>query len=93
MVALEPGEPLLLYIAATSEAVSMVLVAERPDPHGLHELGSSSADGSGSQDPGSAEKSRAADGSRSQDLGSAEEPKADTVAGSQSPEAAMAPPD
>jgi hypothetical protein len=33
MVAPEPGEPLLLYIAATSEAMSMVLVAERPDPH------------------------------------------------------------
>jgi hypothetical protein len=28
MVAPEPGEPLLLYIAATSEAVSMVLVAD-----------------------------------------------------------------
>jgi hypothetical protein len=51
MVAPEPGEPLLLYIAATSEAVSMVLVAERPGPHGLQELGSSSATGSGSQDP------------------------------------------
>jgi hypothetical protein len=50
MVALEPSEPLLLYIAATLEAVSMVLVAERPDPHDLHELGSSSTDGSGSQD-------------------------------------------
>jgi hypothetical protein len=29
-VAPEPGEPLLLYIVATSEAVSMVLVTERP---------------------------------------------------------------
>jgi hypothetical protein len=48
MVAPEPGEPILLYIAAKWEAVSMVLVAERPDPYGLHELGSSSADGSGS---------------------------------------------
>jgi hypothetical protein len=38
MVAPETGEPLLLYMAATSEAVSMVLVGERPDPHGLHEL-------------------------------------------------------
>jgi hypothetical protein len=28
MIALEPGEPLLLYIAATIEAVSMVLVTE-----------------------------------------------------------------
>jgi hypothetical protein len=50
MVASELGEPLLLYIAATSEAVSMALVAKRSDPHGLHELESSSADGSGSQD-------------------------------------------
>jgi hypothetical protein len=32
MVALEPGEPLLLYIAAIAEVVSMVLVAEWPDP-------------------------------------------------------------
>jgi hypothetical protein len=48
MVAPEPSETLLLYIASTSEAVSMMLVTERPDPHGLHELGSSSADGSGS---------------------------------------------
>jgi hypothetical protein len=56
MVAPEPGEPLLLYIAATSEAVSMVLVAEQSDPYGLHEVGSSSADGSGSQDPGPAEE-------------------------------------
>jgi hypothetical protein len=51
MVAPEPGEPLLLYIAATSEAVSMVLVVERPDPHALHELRSSSAGGLGSLDP------------------------------------------
>jgi hypothetical protein len=32
MVALEPGEPLLLYITATAEAVSMVLVAEWSEP-------------------------------------------------------------
>jgi hypothetical protein len=32
MVALELGEPLLLYITATAEAVSMVLVAERSEP-------------------------------------------------------------
>jgi hypothetical protein len=48
MVALEHGELLLLYIAATVEAVSMVLVAERPDPHDPHELRSSSTDGPGS---------------------------------------------
>jgi hypothetical protein len=44
----EPGEALLLYIAATSEAVSMVLVAERSNPHGLHELESTFANRSGS---------------------------------------------
>jgi hypothetical protein len=52
MMVPEPGEPLLLYIAATSEAMSMVLVAKRSNPQGLCELGSSSTDGSGSQDPG-----------------------------------------
>jgi hypothetical protein len=51
MVAPESDEPLLLYIATTSEAVSMVLVTERPGPHDLQELGSSSANGSGSHDP------------------------------------------
>jgi hypothetical protein len=65
MVAPEPGEPLLLYIAATPEVVSMVLVAERPDPHDLHELGSSSVDRSGSQDPRLAEEPGAADESGS----------------------------
>jgi hypothetical protein len=50
VVAPEPGEPLLLYIAATAEAVSMVLVAERPEPLAAHEHGSSSASGSGSRD-------------------------------------------
>jgi hypothetical protein len=59
MVALEPGEPLLLYIAATAEAVSMVLVVERPDPLATHEHRSSSASGSGSQDPGPAKKPEA----------------------------------
>jgi hypothetical protein len=32
MVAPEPGEPLLLYVTATVEVVSMVLVAKRPEP-------------------------------------------------------------
>jgi dsDNA-binding SOS-regulon protein len=59
MVAPEPSEPLLLYIATTSEAVSMVLVVERPDPQNTHELKSSSADGSGSSDPGHVEEPRA----------------------------------
>jgi hypothetical protein len=33
LVALEPGEPLYLYIAATSETMSMVLVTERTTQH------------------------------------------------------------
>jgi hypothetical protein len=66
MVAPEPGELLLLYIVATSEAMSMVLVAERPDPHDLHELGTSSVDGSGSQDLGPAEEPGAVVVARSQ---------------------------
>jgi hypothetical protein len=35
MVALEIGEHLLLYIVAIVEVVSMVLVAERPEPSNL----------------------------------------------------------
>jgi hypothetical protein len=31
MVALEPGEPLLLYITTTADAISMVLVTEQPE--------------------------------------------------------------
>jgi hypothetical protein len=31
-VASEPGEPLLLYIVAIAEAMSMMLVTERPEP-------------------------------------------------------------
>jgi hypothetical protein len=33
LVALEPGEPLYLYITTATEAVSMVLVAERTTQH------------------------------------------------------------
>jgi hypothetical protein len=35
MVALEHGEPLLLYIATTSKVMSMVLVIERLEPQQL----------------------------------------------------------
>jgi hypothetical protein len=82
MVAPEPDEPLLLYIAATSEAVSMVLVAERSDPHDLHELGSSSADGSGSQDPGPADEPGADAVGRSQSPEAAMDPPDQGVTGS-----------
>jgi hypothetical protein len=54
VIAPEPGEPLLLYIAGTAEAVSMVLVAERPELLAAHVHGSSSTSGSGSRDPGPA---------------------------------------
>jgi hypothetical protein len=51
MVAPEPGEPLLLYIIATAEAVSMILVIERPEPPQPQEIKETSANGSGSHDP------------------------------------------
>jgi hypothetical protein len=66
MVTPEPGEPLLLYIAATAEAMSMVLFAERPDPDSPHELESSSTSGLGSQDPGLAEELGAGEAATSQ---------------------------
>jgi hypothetical protein len=56
VVAPEPGEPLLLYIMATAEAVSIVLVTERPDPLATHEHGSSSASGLRPRDPGPARR-------------------------------------
>jgi hypothetical protein len=51
MVALEPGEPLLLYVTAMADAISMELVTERPET--LLTLASKgvAASGSGSQDP------------------------------------------
>jgi hypothetical protein len=66
MVAPEPGEPLLLYIVATAEAVSMVLVADQLDTHNPHKLGSSSANGSGSQDLGLVEEPNTEEAARSQ---------------------------
>jgi hypothetical protein len=82
MVAPEPGEPLLLYIVATSEAMSMVLVAKWPDPHGLHELGSSSAGGLGSQDPGPVEEPGANPAAGSQSPKAVTGPPDQTVVGS-----------
>jgi hypothetical protein len=49
MVSPEPGEPLLLYIVASTEAMSMVLLAEQSEPHPPQELGSSFASDSGFQ--------------------------------------------
>jgi hypothetical protein len=51
IVALEPGEPLLLYIAATTEVVSMVLVIEQPEPPQPQETKEAYTNGSGSQGP------------------------------------------
>jgi hypothetical protein len=51
MVALKPREPLLLYIATITKAVSMVLVVERPKPPHPQETKETSVNGSGSQDP------------------------------------------
>jgi hypothetical protein len=86
MVAPEPSEPLLLYIVATSEAMSMMLVAERPDPHNLHELGSSSTDGSGSQDQRRTEEPAAIPAAGSQSSEAATGPPNQTVMGSQTSE-------
>jgi hypothetical protein len=46
MVAPEPDEPLLLYIVATADVVSMVLVAERPEPRQQKEPKAEEAAGS-----------------------------------------------
>jgi hypothetical protein len=50
MVAPKPGEPLLLYVTATAEAVSMVLVTERLEPPQPQETKEASTNGSRSQD-------------------------------------------
>jgi hypothetical protein len=86
MLALEPSEPLLLYIVATSEAMSMVLVAERPGPHSPLELRSSSTDGLGSQDLGPTEEPRIVGASGSQPPEVALGPHDQTVMGSQTSE-------
>jgi hypothetical protein len=49
MVTLEPGEPLMLYIATTAEAVSMVLVAEWLEPPQSQETKEASTNGLGSR--------------------------------------------
>jgi hypothetical protein len=55
MVAPEPGEPLLLYIMATTKVVSMVLVTERLEPHQHQKPKGTSAASSGSLDLGPVE--------------------------------------
>jgi hypothetical protein len=51
MVALEPGEPMLIYFAATTEVVSMVLVAEQSKPKQPQALKGAPITRFGSQDP------------------------------------------
>jgi hypothetical protein len=55
MVAPEPSEPLLFYIAATVEAMSMVLVTKWPEPHQHQKPKGTSAASFGSLDLGPAE--------------------------------------
>jgi hypothetical protein len=55
MVAPEPSEHLMLYIAATTEVISMVLVAERLEPKQSQALKGAPAIGSRYQDPDRAE--------------------------------------
>jgi hypothetical protein len=50
MVALKSDEPLLLYIVATTEVMSMVQVVERMEPKQSQALKGAPAIGSGSQD-------------------------------------------
>jgi hypothetical protein len=51
MLAPEPGEPLMLYIVATTEVVSMVLVIEWPKPGQPQALKGAPTTGSRFQDP------------------------------------------
>jgi hypothetical protein len=50
MVAPEPGEPLLLYITVMADAISMVLVAELPEPSPPLAPKGAATSGLGSQD-------------------------------------------
>jgi hypothetical protein len=73
MVAPEPDEPRLLYIAATSEAMSMVLVVRRPNPRPA-------------QDPRPAEEPRAVTVAGSQSPEAAPGPPDQAITGSRAPE-------
>jgi hypothetical protein len=91
MVALEPGKPLLLYVVATTEVMSMVLVTERPEPRQHQALKGAPVADSGSQDPnptgGPVDKE--ASGSQIPEPTLSPEPQI----GSQLPEAASGPED
>jgi hypothetical protein len=66
MVAPEPSEPLLLYITATAEVMSMLLVAERLEPKQPQALKGSPTTGSRSQYPDLVEGPRNQEASGSQ---------------------------
>jgi hypothetical protein len=97
MVALEAGEPLLLYIAATTESVSMVLVVEQPEPPQPQETKETSVNSSGSQglEPVWSPKVGLAAGSQLPEASLAPELQArpDNATGSQPPEASSGPSD
>jgi hypothetical protein len=65
MVTPEPDEPLLLYITVMANAISMVLVAKRPEPPPPPAAKGASAGESRSQDPKPAEVPREGDTVRS----------------------------
>jgi hypothetical protein len=69
--------------------MSMVLVAERPDPHNTHELGSSSASGLGSQDPGPMEEPRAVVTAGSQSPEAAAGPHDQAIVGARTSESSL----
>jgi dsDNA-binding SOS-regulon protein len=91
LIALEPEEPLLLYIAATAEAVNMVLVTKRPEPPQPQETKEASANSSGSQDldPAGSPEVGVTAGSQLPEASRAPEHQAgpDNTTGSQPPEA------
>jgi hypothetical protein len=80
MVAPKPGEPLLLYVAITTEAVSMVLVAEWPERLQWHAPKEDFTSGSGYQDLQPAEESRDKEpvGSQEQEAPTAPEPQVES---------------
>jgi hypothetical protein len=83
MVALEPGEPLLLCITTTAEAVSMVAVAKRVKPQQPQVPKGASAGGSESQDLEPVEEPSIVNAARSQLLEAF--PAPDSQVRSQSP--------
>jgi hypothetical protein len=91
MVALEPSEPLLLYVTAIAEVVSMVLVTERSKPKQPQALKGAPTAGSRSQDPDPAEGPRDHESSESQHRESTLSPK--PKIGSRLPEVPMSPKD